>query len=93
MRLEAAVASAVLASPADPAALRAIADLAATADVLVGPRRCSAASTRSHFTQLELCLSPLQPNLTHGRVPDVLKLRSNVNECKPLAGIARSCMS
>ena len=57
-RLEAAVASAGLASASDPAALRAIADLAATADVLVGPSRYSGASTRSHFTELELFLSP-----------------------------------
>jgi len=29
-------------------------------------------------------LCPTSPNLTHECVPNVLKLSSNVNECKPL---------
>ena len=52
-----------------------------------------AAATRASFTQglplvlitaqLVLSLSPVQRNVTHGCVPKVLKLSSNVNERKP----------
>jgi len=34
--------------------------------------------------RLELSLSPIYPNFTHGCVPKVLELSSNVDECKPL---------
>jgi len=58
------------------------------ADVL--SRYVAGAYTRSRSAQLELPLCPTQPNLTHECVPNVLKLSSNVNECKPLLrGLAR----
>ena len=41
--------------------------------------------TRPLSAQLKLTLSPVESNLTRGRVPKVLKLSSHVSECKPLA--------
>ena len=46
-------------------------------------RRRAGAYTRSLLAQLELSLCPTPPNLTPECVPNVLKLSSNVNECKP----------
>jgi len=57
---------------------------AATADVSATLE--AGAYTRSHSAQLELSLCPTLPNLTNDCVPNVLKLSSAVNQCKPLAG-------
>ena len=40
--------------------------------------------TRSQFSSTWAPLSTVQPKLIHERVLELLKLNSNVNECKPL---------
>jgi len=47
--------------------------------------RTAGAYTRSRSAQLELSLCSALPNLTHECVPNLLKLSSDMNECKPLA--------
>jgi len=44
------------------------------------------AYTRSQFSSTGALLSTVQPKLAHERVLELLKLSSNVNECKPLPG-------
>jgi len=48
------------------------------------PGKRAGAYTRSLSAQLELSLCPTRRNSSHECVPNVLKFRSNVNECKPL---------
>jgi len=42
------------------------------------------AYTRSHFSSISAHLCTVSYNLTHECVLELLKLSSNVNECKPL---------
>ena len=51
---------------------------------------CGQGLTLVHVrAQLELSLCPTHPNVTHECVPNVLKLSSNVNECKSLTAGTR----